>query len=531
MNSAPPDVDRLWNRARIAAIAVYLLSALGLGLQSPGMHYDEAIYFNSAVHLLTSRQPPPFAIQPWSWITVADRQWPIMVLPYAGPLRSYLALGPFAMFGANNWSARMVTVFMGALGIWGFSVLIRDQLNPAAGALTAALLAVNPAYLSSTIYDLGAVTEWMAPFGLASVALASYLRRKTAYAAFWLGLAIGTAVWTRANLVWLFAAIALSGILVLGKQMFLPLREILALCAGGLLGLAPLLWYEIRSGGGTFAFMQFTRNEKPLSFLLQKRAGMFAQMLLSDSEHRVAWNGPEMPLWQMILFPTLVGIGLWVCLRHDSPKQHIKRMLGLTFVLLATYMFCSRFNIAEHHLIALLPLSVLMVALAAQDSLQRWRIARYPVAIVLVVYLLCATQWNMAAAHRFRSGGGAEAWSDAIHSVSDYLGRNCVGRKIKVLDWGLHNSLFVLSNGKITPSELFWGATVERSGSGKKWTEEIVPGDVYVLHAPELMVFWEATEGFGRALAKSGHSYRSTLFSQKSACPFAEVVEILADAN
>ncbi len=97
-----------------------------------------------------------------------------------------------------------------------------------------------------------------------------------------------------------------------------------------------------------------------------------------------------------------------------------------------------------------------------------------------------------------------------------------------MLDWGLNNSLFVLSGAKIQSIEVFWGASAERSGMGKFWEDEISPGDVYVLHAPEIAVFSQGEVGFRRALAASALPFRRTQFRQNSGAGYAEVLEILA---
>ena len=115
------------NVVPVAAILVYSLCAGVLGLRSPGLYYDEAIFFNGAVQVLNSGQEPSFAHDPWSWITIFRHWLPIMVLPYAGALRDYLAVIPFAIFGPGYYSARIITALAGAFGIWGVSVLVRSQ--------------------------------------------------------------------------------------------------------------------------------------------------------------------------------------------------------------------------------------------------------------------------------------------------------------------------------------------------------------------------------------------------------------------
>ena len=84
-----------------------------------------------------------------------------MVLPYAGSVRSYLALVPFAIFGPNYYTTRMLTMLVGAFAIWGLSVLIRHQTDAPTAALTSLVLAVHPSYLALTVYDQGGVAEWI----------------------------------------------------------------------------------------------------------------------------------------------------------------------------------------------------------------------------------------------------------------------------------------------------------------------------------------------------------------------------------
>src|SRR6266568_2898137 len=114
MSFAPAHSQRIWDKARLAAVAVYLLCACALGFRSPGIYYDEAIFLNGAVHELSSAQEPPFAHDPWSWVTIFGRRWPIMVMPYVGAVRDYVALIPFAIFGPSYYAARLVTTLLGA---------------------------------------------------------------------------------------------------------------------------------------------------------------------------------------------------------------------------------------------------------------------------------------------------------------------------------------------------------------------------------------------------------------------------------
>jgi Dolichyl-phosphate-mannose-protein mannosyltransferase len=535
MKSADSDSQWLWNRGPVAAVAVYLVCAAWLGFQSPGMDNDEAVFLSGAVHVLNSRQEPSFTHDPWSWITVFGRHWPVMVLPYAGSLRCYLSLIPFALFGPNYYTARMVTTLAGAFGIWGLAVLVRSQVDAKAATMASLILAVNPAYLDLTIYDQGGVAEWMVPFGILSITLAGYLRSATASRAFWLGAAMGFGVWSRANIAWLLGAALLASAIVLGKRMFVPWRHLAALTGGGLIGGGLLLYYEIRSHGATFAFMRAMNNPQPMLHLVAFRLNLLSKIILSDSGHRDKWDGPDLPLWQTVPFSIMVIFALFACLRWG--RASIKsgaifgRVAALTFVFLLSCMLFSRLNISDHHLIALVPIAAVLVMVAARDICQRWRNARYAAGALAVLYLILALSLNHMAARQIRSTGGVGLWSNAIDSVSRYLQTHRPSRSVKVLDWGFQHNLFVLSNSKIASTELFWASSAEHSGSGKLWSNEIAPGDVFVLHAPGLVQFPGAGKGLLQALSTSGLPFHRIQFNQNNGQGYAEVVEIEASSR
>ena len=122
-------------------------------------------------------------------------------------------------------------------------------------------------------------------------------------------------------------------------------------------------------------------------------------------------------------------------------------------------------------------------------------------------------------------------WSNAVDGLVSYLQSNYPGKTIKVLDWGLNNNLFVLSNAKIRSVEVFWGATSERSGSGKSWADEISSGEIYVLHSKNVVAAPDAQEGFLRSLTASRFPFRRTQFQQNNGEGYAEVVEILNSSS
>src|SRR5204863_4673968 len=127
----------------------------------------------------------------------------------------YLCLPLFAVFGPSAQVVRFLSMALGALGIYGLAILIATQAGPAAAAIAACVIAMNPAYVDLTVFDNGTVAIWMGALGVLCLAVEHYLRRRDSRAAFWLGMSMGLGVWARANFVWLLMALFAATLIVL----------------------------------------------------------------------------------------------------------------------------------------------------------------------------------------------------------------------------------------------------------------------------------------------------------------------------
>jgi hypothetical protein len=493
----------VWDKLRYGALAAYVSLAALMGLDGPGMHYDEALFFNAAVHVVSSAGEPSFAHDPWSWFPFAGRTWPLMALPYAAPVRSYLAMIPFALFGANYYTARILTMLVGVFAIWALSVLVRDRFDARTAAVAAWILAIHPAYVLFTVYDRGGVAEWMLPFGLLCLALTQYLRAPGARTAFWLGLAMGFGVWSRANIAWLLGAAAIAA----GRALLrIPPKHYAAAAAGGLLGAAPLLAFEIRSGWATFAFMRSVNVPEPFPELIASRLGMLAETLLSDPQTRAIWGGPPLPVWQSIFAAVVVLAAAVGTFRRGGAGRFCAVAAGL----LALCPVISRLSVHPHHMIAVVPMAAVLIAVA---SAARWR---YLFAISGVIYIACALWWNGTAAWQIRATGGVGLWSDAVDELTTYLVSGQKDRNPIATDWGFGNSLFVLSEGKVKAREVFWGP----------WNPEPAPEDVYLLHPDDLVVFPAAAKALRESLSSRKAAWRGVKIRQRTGGEYAELVQV-----
>jgi len=492
-----------------------------------GYQYDEALFVESAVFVL--RGTPDLA----TWIAGHGRRWPLMIIPYMGTTKACVALPLFATLGISADVARFSGVVLGSLGIAGLVTLIGTQICPAAGLILGVFLAIHPSYLDYTVFDNGGVSVWMAAMGLFALALTDYLRRRSALSALLLGIAAGLGVWGRVNVLWLLASGIVAALVVFGRRAIPASHHIAAMMIGGLLGALPLISYELGSRLGTLRFISST--ERPLSGpLVAQRLGALTELMISDGEQRGIWAGPPLPAWEIGIGGGLIAmVLLCACARIRSGSSSIsrwRRAFAASAAVLTIIMLTSRLGIRQHHLAAVLPLALSALAILSVEIVKRLRLAFLPLGALAVGLAVLSLSWDARIDRGLRETRGKRVFSSAVYDLAEYLqSQHVPPDRLKILNWGLRNNLYVISRGSVYGSELFWGATKARSSRGIRWESEIRDGGSFLLYLfptgpPALDA---AAEGFSEVLKDYDGLRQERLFADRSGDPFARLVEIL----
>jgi hypothetical protein len=137
------------------------------------------------------------------------------------------------------------------------------------------------------------------------------------------------------------------------------------------------------------------------------------------------------------------------------------------------------------------------------------------------VYFGSTLFWQIAAIQGLRSSGGVGVWSDAVLPLAEYLEQKYPSREVQILDWGLQNNLYVITDARLRTREIFWGATPRQS-----WEGTVRRGGVFVLNGPGNRQFPAATEGFLRTLAEVHPVARTIRIQQNDGATYAEIIEI-----
>jgi hypothetical protein len=514
-------------RLLAAAVLVYLALACALIAVGPGPSYDETLFQYGAVHMLRTPDAPAI-ILPSGWLPFAGRAWPVMLMPYAGAISFYVLLPVFAVFGPGLVAARVTAVVLAALGLWGLGRLAGVALRPAAAAAVVLLLAIHPGFLSNTAFNDSGFAYWMAALGATCLALRSYVQRRTTPWAVAVGFACGFGVWTRLNFAWLIGGVVLGVLVAFGRRAIPSAKHLAAAAAGAIVGAAPLIAYQVLTRGRvTLAFMSGFDAEPRTVPVLIWHTRLMLSSLLYDHEHRSGmWNGPtDLPLWQTELIGGTVAaavLGAFVG-RTDDGLRRWHRAASIAFLALAALMIATRLPVRGHHFLTLVPIAAMAAVLGAA-RLFSWRPALRPaVAIVALVYVATAIHWDWAARRGLVATGGAGQWSDATVAVARYLDARG-GPPVRILDWGFHHSIYLLTSGRVQARELFWWGT--EGPYAPVWRDEIVPGGVYLTHADAYLNFAPVTERFRVALARSRLPYSVVVFNDRRGRPHSELVEV-----
>jgi hypothetical protein len=525
---------KYWRWGIPCALAINCLFAVLAIRERPGLSHDEAQLVLGSVQMRISTDELPLPHDPGISVSLLGQQVQLMTMRYIGAVKDYLCLPLFTIFRHHTSVIRVVSMLLAAFGIWGFAKLISDHASPPAAMLTAAIIAINPAYLYSTTFDNNAAAAFAAAMGLLCLAISHYIRVRTASAAFWIGAAMGFGIWTRSNFLWLLAALVLAALIVLGKRLLLPPIHWVRMALGGIVGGFPFLLYQIVSKGGSWQALSMFNSPGTLKERVVTRLVMFSETMLSDREHRAMWDGPFMPGWQRWLFPSIALASVMVCLisRTDRNRPHatLTRILALVFLFYAAILLLTKAPVAEHHLIALMPLAAAVTALVCWDLARRSRKVTYAVALLASVYIGAAVYWQFAAIQGLHRTGGVRQWSDGINPLALYLEEKHSAKDIKILDWGFQTSLFVLTDGKVHTQQIYGDATAEQSALRRPWMEEIRDGGIFLLNGPDNRMIPAASLAFLKTLAEARPAMLRRIFQQRNHVPFAEVIEIEPDS-
>lgn len=270
------------------------------------------------------------------------------------------------------------------------------------------------------------------------------------------------------------------------------------------LGALPLIVFNLRTQG---TIEVLTRNASTThlgtnNLDLPANLAKVADHTLAALQGSVFWYFGG--IFENRLWPVLLGLATvaWIALFAASPAaRRVWRRVAFLYVVFALVIVQSAFTVSSleptHHLIAW-PLPQLLivwcaVALAGvlNNRWPRWGALAAAAPALLVGALFAGDLLTTLRYHdALRRTGGLAAHSDAVYRLAGWLEERGVDDPI-ALDWGLRNSVLVLTDGRVVPVEIFMYDR-EPPPLFFDWLYGALtkdPDQLYILHADPFAVF------------------------------------------
>lgn len=529
-----------------AALILYGgLAAWQLGL--PGLHYDEAREAGqNAMELLTGA--PVMAFR-GATVSLLGVELPLMVQDYIGALNVYLSLPILALTGIGVPNLRALSVLTGlaallllerAVSEWLYLARKRDETEPAdpvrqapiqAGALAAVTLAAaSPSFVFWSRQGIF-VTNLTEPLVLWSIWQGvRWLRLGRQGALISSALAAGLALYAKLLAIWVVAPFVLlmaGGWLWQRRRGAAPRLTWSALAgaaAAFLLPLTPLLIFNLKTGGtlasvaGNLTQSYYGVNNLDLLHNLGVRLPQ-VRLVLEGGQFWYLGGGAgnRAAPWLMLV---VLAAGLVAAWRRLLPPLLLAAaVVGFSLVTVSD-LFVTHYALLQ-------PLLLGLAGVATGAWLDRYAgLPRAALAVLLAIWLALDAAASLQIHRGLASTGGLSDHSDASYDFAYTLRYTGIGAPL-ALDWGMDATLRYLSEGTVTPIELFGYESPAEADPG--FSERLAPfldtpGSVFLLRSPGQEVFHGRRAVFEEQAAVRGQApVLDQAYAQRDGTPLYEV--------
>lgn len=540
---------RLWFLTTLLTYA--LLASYQLGL--PGLHYDEAREAGlNAMELLTGAPVTAFRNVT---LPLAAFHLPVMVQDYIGAVNVYVALPVLWLSGIGVPNLRIVAVLTGLVALLlvertvtvcyaGYTGTSNQKHLPIslAGLLAVTLLAASPSFIFWSRQGIF-VTNLTQPLTFCCLWQGlRWLQRgqpQTLLISAFMG---GCALYAKLLALWIigpFVLLAGGWWLWQGYQRSwrpaLSWRLGMGMFVAFLLPLLPFFFFNWQSGGTWQAFT----GHLGTSYYGIENDALFANLGVRSQQLWQMLQGSQFwylgGLYGNALAPWLALVSLlWGLWRHP-------RLLAGPLLLLAAAFTCSLVTISDlfiTHYALLQPLVISVVALGLATIIGNsgkphalpYPAHRWLLITITILWILCDLRATLQYHTALTRSGGLADHSDLSYHLAYYLQYNGLGAPI-ALDWGFDASVRYLSQGAVTPIEIFGydsPATPDPAFGQRLQLFLDNPNNIYVLHTTEATTFQGRREQFFAAIEQADRqAHLETTFAQRDGTPLVELWRVL----
>ena len=394
--------------APIAALSVIALMLIVRMIPHFGVYFDEALYAPALY------QPDSAVVH----VRIFGVIWPVMVMDYIGALKLYLWKAIFALMDPSVWTIRipMMLIAMIAAGVWGHTLHSLGARR--AAGVCIGLLLTSATFLTCTTFDWGPVALQLL-LGACAVNLLSRGRYP-----FLAGLLCGLAAWDK--LTFIFAYGPLLAMLALRRPRW-------QMAPGLVVGITPLLYGLIQTSPAQSLVLSVSPE------LLWGRLAIMSSTLTGSAFLGFMGVGRGVPD-----FPPLILIILTLAFILRGPWRNTRLAIGICLILswCAMALF-QNIGMSVHHTVLLLPMVFVLISLTVEDSGARpWETALLPLVAV-----------NLYSLYALGRAAPRPLWSPVLNELPARISVR-EPRVILCEDWGLQNTIWLLSKGRMRPKTI-----------------------------------------------------------------------------
>lgn len=428
--------------AVVAALAGYAITH-----DPPGVQGDEGFF------LVAIRQPEATAFPVQSPFGPLS----LMVNSYVGPIKAGAMSVVFRLWDPSSVALRAFGIAALALSGVLFFVFVRRYSPPTLAALSTAALLFDPAYVVTSVLDWGPVALQHVFLLLTLLAAVRAIERRSWRWAFAAGLAAGLGIWDKVLFVFPLAGLAVAFLLFARRR--LEWRLPVAAFAGVLLGAAPFVISLSQPHPGESA-AELTRFD-PAS--LPVKAGQVRRTLdgtvLRSFVVNTGGHGPSILGGSRTLMAAacIIAIAVLFPVRRSRYGQFAMATLTAAAVAWLSMSLVRDVGLGVHHTILLWPAPYLLLLFTVLAWRERLPSPAPLFTVVLVVVALQNFRVTVGVRQTAMQYGFTSNWTDAQYPLVARLAQR--GGTVLLGDWGLADSLYLASNGKLAlrmVSDEYW---------------------------------------------------------------------------
>jgi hypothetical protein len=434
----------------LAAILVLFIGSAMLFVTRPGIEVDEAVVTN----------PPSYVFH----------SIPIMNMSYVGALKSWFYYGLFSFVKPGAISLRAPTVLMGALSVWFFFLFLDRTIGRRAAWIGALLLATDSMFILLEAIDFGPNAVHFV-FKLGALVLLVRFHQTGS----WRSLAggfflIGLGLWDKAIFSWSVIGAGIAALAVFPKEVWrhVTIKNLSIGAAFTILGALPLVIYNIDHPLETLR-SNVHKTKEPVALKAEVAEGTMNASILFGF---ITSAEPAPKLGEATNWGLRLSKGTSELLRHPTRNFILAAfcvsLLGVflpaarkpvLFGLLASIgtwipmALTAGTGGAAHHAILIWPFHLMMIA--AVIAAIPWQGV-----VIAITAVLCAANLAVTNEYYWRlvRDGPDIRWTDAINPLKRRLG-GVRSSRIYIIDWGIVETLNLLSEGSIPAEEPDWSVS------------------------------------------------------------------------